>query len=106
MVKRKRPIFSNSSRKEISVLSTLGRMVVLLGLTFIFLVLVRFYRPATHLMQHVVGTSVWQRLYGLFHVETALGREQLILVGIVLSCFCLALLIQILGLWFLRQFRR
>lgn len=81
-------------------------MVVLLGLTFIFLVLVRFYQPATHLMQYLVGTSVWQWFYGLFHVETALGREQLILVGIVLSCFCLALLVQILGLWVLRHFRR
>ncbi|MCX5617932.1 hypothetical protein NQF86_04520 [Bombella sp. TMW 2.2543] len=106
VARRKRPIFSSSPRKEISVLSTLGRMVTLLGLTVIFLALVRFYRPATHVIQYVAGTSLWQRLYSLFHVETALGREQLLLMGIVLSCFCLALLLQLLGLWILGQFRK
>ncbi|OOL19925.1 hypothetical protein AL01_03020 [Bombella intestini] len=106
VVKRKRPIFSTSPRKEVSVLSTLGRMVVLLGLTFCLLLLVRFYQPATHLMQHIVGTSLWQQLYGLFHIETALGREQLILMGIVLCCFLLALLVQLVGLWIIGRFRR
>ncbi|MBE1723574.1 hypothetical protein DTQ13_01225 [Parasaccharibacter sp. TMW 2.1888] len=106
MVRRKRPIFYTASRKEVSVLSTLGRMVVLLGLTCGLLLVVRFYQPATRLMQHAVSTALWQRLYGLFHVETALGREQLILIGIVLSCFLLALLIQLLALWLMNRVRR
>ncbi|MUG04912.1 hypothetical protein GM556_05075 [Bombella sp. ESL0378] len=104
-VRRKRPIFYKASRKEVSVASTLGRMFVLLGLTFGFLLLVRFYRPVFPLVQYVAGTRWWQQLYSLFHIETALGREQMLLLGIVLACFMLALLIQLIGLWLLHKLR-
>ncbi|MCX5614393.1 hypothetical protein [Bombella saccharophila] len=104
-MRRKRPIFYKTSRKEVSVASTLGRMVVLLGLTFGFLLLVRFCSPVFHAVQYVAGTAWWQQLYTLLHIETALGREQLILLGIVLGAFVLALLIQLSGLWLLQKIR-
>lgn len=90
-----------SDKKEVSVASTLGRTAGLLTLTFLLMALVRFCTPVSHLVQHAAGTALWQQAYGLFHITSALGREQLIMSAIVIVCFVLALIIQLglLGVW-------
>ncbi|WP_370517957.1 hypothetical protein [Saccharibacter sp. 17.LH.SD] len=89
--------------KEVTVLSTLGRTACLVGLTIVFMVFVRFCPPISHAVQWVAGTAPWQRLYDLFHVNGALGREQLMLSAIVIFCFALALSVQLAGLWLWRR---
>ncbi|EHH68678.1 hypothetical protein GMO_14480 [Gluconobacter morbifer G707] len=91
---------------EVSIAETLLRTVGLVGLTVIFAAVFRFWKPAIHLSQKVAGTSAWQALYGLFHIETALGREQLILIGIVLVCFLAALGVEVLILASVRRIRK
>ncbi|QDH25749.1 hypothetical protein D5366_01465 [Neokomagataea tanensis] len=81
-------------KEEVSIATTLLRTLSLTGLTFIFLAIVRFWAPAMHLMQRVAGSAAWARLAGLLRIETGLGREQFIFVGIVVFCFVLALIVQ------------
>ncbi|WP_370518165.1 MULTISPECIES: hypothetical protein [unclassified Saccharibacter] len=88
-----------SNRKEVSVASTLGRTAGLIGLTLLFMALVRFCAPVSHMVQHAAGTALWQRAYVLFHITSALGREQLIMSAIVIVCFLLAFALQMGMLW-------
>jgi len=53
----------------------------------------------------VAATHAWQWLYTLFHVDSALGREQMILIGIIVFCFCAALIVQIAVLSLIKVIR-
>lgn len=92
--------------REVSVTATLIRTVILVGLTLVFAAVFRFWQPLIRLVQHVAGTSVWQELYSLFHIESGLGREQLILTGIMIVCFLLALAVQTAGLLVFERIRK
>lgn len=92
--------------REVSVAATLARTAVLVGLTLGFALLFRFWHPAVTLVQTVAGTAAWQSLYPLLRIESGLGREQLILVAIVLFCFLLALGLQLGFIAALRALRR
>ena len=94
----------NKGQKEVSVAVTLIRTAILIGLTLAFMAIFRFWKPAIHGMQKVAGTGAWQSLYGFFHINSGLGREQLILTAVMLVCFALALLAQFIGLWLIRIF--
>lgn len=83
---------------DVSVLTTLIRTVTLVILTLLIAASVRFLPPATHFVQRIAGTETWQSLYGVFGVGGATEREQMILVGIVIGSFVLALLVQSLAL--------
>ncbi|WP_346266659.1 hypothetical protein [Neokomagataea anthophila] len=93
------PTHGQGAAPEVSMATTLLRTLSLTGMTFAFILVIRFWGPATQVMQHVAGSMAWQRLTALFHIETGLGREQFIFVGIVVFCFVLALVIQTLVLW-------
>lgn len=88
---------------EVSMATTLLRTFSLTGMTFAFLLVFRFWAPATHVMQRAAGSMAWQRLAGLFHIESGLGREQFIFVGIVVFCFVSALVLQTVVLWVLHR---
>lgn len=90
---------------EVSVKSNLVRTAILVGLTIFFMGLIRFSSFLSHIMQHIAGMGWWQSLYDMFHIETALGREQLLLVAIVLFCFVLALFVQFLGIFLIGKMR-
>ncbi|GBR11760.1 hypothetical protein [Asaia spathodeae] len=79
---------------EVSITTTLVRTIGLVGLTLVLALLIRFVPFLSHGVQWVAGTSAWQRLYSLFGIDTSLGREQLILIGIMLCCFIVALGVQ------------
>jgi len=85
---------------EISVTTTLLRTISLVGLTLFLACLIRFVPFLSHGVQWIAGTNSWQALYTLLGINTSLGREQLILIGIMLCCFLLALGIQ-MGLVYL-----
>lgn len=95
-----------ASAREVSITETLVRTGILVGLTLAFASVFRFWQPAIKLAQHVAGTSGWQELYSLFHIESGLGREQLILTGIMIACFLLALAIQTVGLMIFQRIRK
>lgn len=78
----------------VSITTTLLRTIFLVGLTLVLACLVRFVPFLSHGVQYVAGTSQWQWIYGVLGIDTALGREQLILIGIMSVCFVLALCIQ------------
>lgn len=86
---------------EVSIITTLARTAALVVLTVLIAASARFLPPVVHLVQHVAGTQAWQSLYTLFGVESGIEREQLILIGIVLASFCVALAVQLaaLALW-------
>lgn len=84
--------------QNVTLLTTLLRTVSLVTLTFFLAFLVRIWSPARHLVQLIAGSEVWLRFYSLFHIETALGREQVLLSVIILLCFCVALAFQLLFL--------
>ncbi|QDH16296.1 NRT1/PTR family MFS transporter [Swingsia samuiensis] len=92
--------------REVSIIETLLRTVGLVGLTLVIASIFRFWGPAVHVVQNIAGTSFWQKLYGVFHIDSALGREQLILISIIIFCFFVALLIQSLFLLALKPLRR
>jgi len=81
---------------EVSITSTLLRTIGLVGLTLVLACMIRFVPFLSHAVQWVAGTDAWQALYALFGIDSSLGREQLILVGIMLSCFVVALGVQAL----------
>lgn len=89
----------SSDKMEVSIASTMGRTFCLIGITLLFMAIVRFCQPISHIIQHIAGTASWQRLYDLLHIKGALGREQLILMAIVIVCFCSALVMQVIALW-------
>lgn len=91
---------------EISAAATLGRTICLVGMTIGLLVLVRLWPPATHWMEAILRGTFWPKIYELFHVESELGREQILLGGIVLICFGLALIVQMSALWALGRLKR
>ncbi|GBR45031.1 hypothetical protein AA106556_0628 [Neokomagataea tanensis NBRC 106556] len=93
------PMCEQEKAPEVSMATTLRRTLSLTGMTFAFILAIRFWSPATQVMQRAAGSMAWQRLTALFHIETGLGREQFIFVGIVIFCFLLALLVQALVLW-------
>ena len=95
-----------ASPREISVTETLIRTAVLVALTLAFASVFRFWQPAIKVAQHIAGTSVWQELYSLFHIESGVGREQLILTGIMIACFLLALAVQSVGFLIFRKLRK
>lgn len=97
---------NGGSPREVSVRETLIRTVTLVGLTLAFASVFRFWQPAIRLAQHVAGTSVWQELYSLFHIESGLGREQLILTGIIIVCFLVALAVQAIGILIFQRIRK
>ncbi|WP_051528404.1 hypothetical protein [Asaia astilbis] len=92
--------------KEISVTATLVRTIGLVGLTLVFACLIRFVPFLSHGAQWIAGTNAWQTLYSLLGIETSLGREQLILIGIMLCCFVAALAVQGAFVYFAARIRR
>ncbi len=95
-----------TSSREVSIPETLIRTAILVGLTLAFASVFRFWQPAIKLAQRIAGTSAWQELYSLFHIESGLGREQLILTGIMIACFLLALAVQTVGLLVFERIRK
>ncbi|MBF0876415.1 hypothetical protein HKD21_06100 [Gluconobacter cerevisiae] len=95
-----------ASPREVSVMETLIRTAILVGLTLAFASVFRFWQPAIKVAQHTAGTSAWQELYSLFHIDSGVGREQLILTGIMLVCFLLALVVQSVGFLVFRKLRK
>ncbi|MDF7675051.1 hypothetical protein PT277_06925 [Acetobacteraceae bacterium ESL0709] len=89
----------NLSLQGVTPLATLLRTISLVSLTLLMVVAVRFCSPARSMVQRLVAAEIWPRLYGVFHIETALGREQILLVAIITGCFVLALIMQILFLF-------
>ncbi|UMM63474.1 hypothetical protein DM15PD_04410 [Aristophania vespae] len=84
--------------QTITPLGTILRTLALVSLTIILLSLIRFWSPAGHLVQQIVATGFWQTLYRIFHVNSALGKEQVILFGMVFGCFIIALCAQLIFL--------
>lgn len=95
----------NFFSQEVSIATNLRRTAFLVGMTVIFIALLRFSPFLSKKMQYFAGFSFWQKLDEFFHIDTALGREQLLLVGMVLICFMMALFLQFLGIFILRYCR-
>ncbi|AOX17168.1 hypothetical protein [Kozakia baliensis] len=93
------------SASEVSIRTTLLRTVSLVFLTIVFAASVRFIKPIGHIVTWVAGTEAWQSLYRVLGIESGLGREQLILTGIMVVCFALALVVQT-GVLFALEMRR
>jgi hypothetical protein len=91
---------------EGSIAATLVRTVVLVGLTVVLMALCRMWGPAKAAIVLVAGTRAWQSLYDILRLQNGLQREQLLLVGIALSCFVIALCLQTIGLLAVARFRR
>ncbi|MBN3866714.1 hypothetical protein [Gluconobacter kondonii] len=105
-LKKAAPSPQVASPREVSVAETLIRTAILVALTLAFASVFRFWQPAIKVAQHIAGTSVWQELYSLFHIESGVGREQLILTGIMIACFLLALAVQSVGFLIFRKLRK
>lgn len=91
---------------EVSITTTLLRTTGLVGLTLVLAILIRFVPFLSHGVQWVAGTDAWQALYSLLGIDTSLGREQLILVGIMLCCFFVALGVQTALVYFVARLKR
>ncbi|WP_438382006.1 hypothetical protein ABHV46_14115 [Asaia sp. BMEF1] len=91
---------------EVSITTTLLRTIGLVGLTLALAFLIRFVPFLSHGVQWVAGTDAWQALYSLFGIDTSLGREQLILIGIMLCCFFVALGVQTALVYFTARLKR
>lgn len=94
-----------SQPAEVSIGATMIRTLTLVGLTFVFALVVRFVTPVAHGVQWVAGTQGWQEVYRLAGIESGLGREQAIMVAIMLVCFLLALAIQLFAMLLWRRWR-
>ncbi|GBR14256.1 hypothetical protein AA0228_2213 [Gluconobacter frateurii NRIC 0228] len=105
MMKSKTSSQPQKAVPEVSIVETLLRTVGLVGLTLAFAAVFRFWHPTLKLVQMVAATHAWQWLYTLFHVDSALGREQMILIGIIVFCFCAALIVQIAVLSLIKVIR-
>lgn len=105
LIKSRVPSQSPTTVPEVSIAETLLRTVSLVGLTLAFAAIFRFWHPTIKLVQMVAATHAWQWLYTLFRVDSALGREQMILIGIIVFCFCVALIVQIIGLAVIKRIR-
>ncbi|GEL02285.1 hypothetical protein [Swaminathania salitolerans] len=91
---------------EVTVRATLLRTLTLVLLTLAFAFCIRALPPLMHGVQYLAGTSAWQTLYDWFGIQSSLGREQMILIGIMMVCFCLALVVQGVGLVLWARLRR
>lgn len=89
---------------DVSIVTTLVRTVILVMLTLAIAASVRFFPPATHLVQRAAGTEAWVSLYGALGIGGAMEREQMILVGIFVASFILALLLQTVSLFVWNRF--
>ncbi|QDH14695.1 hypothetical protein E3E11_01150 [Oecophyllibacter saccharovorans] len=95
-----------SPAAPISIAATLGRTACLVGMTVGLLALVRFWPPAGRAMHVILAAPIWPRLYGWLHVQSEIGREQILLIVMVLVCFGFALSVQLLALWIIGLLRR
>ncbi|CAI9121672.1 hypothetical protein [Brytella acorum] len=84
----------NGRPGDVSIRTTLLRTATLVLLTIAFAAAVRFVPILGHLVQKTASTQMWQSLYGMLGLEGGTEREQLILVGIMIVCFILALVVQ------------
>lgn len=91
---------------EVPIRATLWRTAVLVGLTVLFAACVRAVPVLGHGVQRIAGSELWQKLYSWLGVGTSLGREQLILTGIMIACFFMALLVQAGALILWNRLRR
>lgn len=91
---------------EVSITTTLLRTIGLVGLTLVLACLIRFVPFLSHGVQFIAGTQIWQKLYALLGIETSLGREQLILIGIMMACLIVALAVQTGLVYAWSRFRR
>lgn len=88
-------------KNEVPIHVTLVRTLVLTALTIGFVLLVRWSTLLAHWVNQVAGSRWWNSLYAPLGIETAKGREQLIMVTIIAACFIVALSLQLISaaLW-------
>lgn len=88
-------------KNEVPIRVTLVRTLVLTVLTISFVLLVRGSTLLARWVNQLAGSRWWNSLYAPLGVETATGREQLIMVTIIAACFIVALSLQLISvaLW-------
>lgn len=96
----------SDSSAEVSITTTLLRTIGLVGLTLVLACLMRFVPFMAHAVQYVAGTSAWEWLYGVFGIDSSLGREQMLLIGIMATCFVMALCLQTAFVYIVSRLRR
>lgn len=86
---------------DVPILVTIVRTITLTSLTVLFIFAIRSFPVFAGLVNKIFGLPVWSHLYMVLHVDTARGREQIMMTLIIAACFILALTVQLacVSLW-------
>ncbi|GBQ29388.1 hypothetical protein HLH34_11065 [Gluconacetobacter azotocaptans] len=82
-----------------SVARTLIKTLALVTVTGALMASLRFSAAVAGWVDRIAGTRLWSSLYSLAGASDALSRERLILMGVAVACFLLALPIVQAGEW-------
>ncbi|ACI52986.1 conserved hypothetical protein [Gluconacetobacter diazotrophicus PA1 5] len=88
-----------------SIARTLIKTVALVGLTAALMTSLRFSTTIANGVDHIAGTRLWSSLYSIAGASDATQRERLIVIGVAVACFLLALPIVQAGEWAVDRFR-
>jgi hypothetical protein len=82
-----------------SVTRTLAKTAALVGVTAGLMATLRYSVTIARGVDHIAGTRLWSSLYSVAGASDAAQRERLIVMGVAVVCFLLALPIVQVGEW-------
>ncbi|NVN11926.1 hypothetical protein [Nguyenibacter vanlangensis] len=88
-----------------SITRTLAKTAALVALTAGLMASLRYSATVAHWVDHIAGTRLWSALYSLAGASDALQRERLILMGVTVACFLVALPLVQAGEWAVDRLR-
>ncbi|MBB2202744.1 hypothetical protein [Gluconacetobacter tumulisoli] len=88
-----------------SVARTLIKTLALVSVTAALMASLRFSAVVAGWVDRVAGTRLWSSLYRLAGASDALSRERMIMAGVTVTCFVLALPIVQAGEWCVERVR-
>ncbi|MBB2199828.1 MAG: hypothetical protein ABF479_15670 [Gluconacetobacter sp.] len=78
---------------------TLIKTVAMVALTATLMATLRYSAHVAYLVDHIAGTRLWSTLYSVTGAADAEARERIIVMGVAVACFLLALPIVQIGEW-------
>ncbi|GBQ26263.1 hypothetical protein ACLRDC_11380 [Gluconacetobacter sacchari] len=84
---------------------TLIKTAALVTLTIGLMATLRYSAHVAYWVDHVAGTRLWSSLYSLTGAADAESRERVIVMGVAVACFLLALPIVQIGEWAVDRLR-
>lgn len=88
-----------------AITRTLIKTVAMVALTLGLMATLRYSAHVAYWVDRIAGTRLWSSLYSVTGASDATARERVIVMGVAVACFLLALPIVQTGEWAIDRLR-